>query len=38
MQQIIVYFVLGLAIAFLLKKFIFKGKKKENCDTDCSCH
>ncbi len=39
MQEIIVYVVLFIAVAFLLKKFVFKGKKKGNCgdDTNCKC-
>lgn len=36
-QQIIAYLILGIAIVYLLRKFIFKSKKKKNCDTDCGC-
>jgi hypothetical protein len=39
MQEYLVYIALGLAIAFLIKKYFFKSKKKGNCDPDCgSCH
>ena len=40
MQDILVYIALGVAIAFLVKKFFFKSKKNKggNCDPDCgSC-
>lgn len=37
-QEIIIYILLGAAIVYLFRKFIFKGKKKSNCDTDCGCH
>ncbi|WP_089380302.1 FeoB-associated Cys-rich membrane protein [Lutibacter agarilyticus] len=37
MQDILVYIALGLAIAFLIKKYFFKSKKKGNCNTNCSC-
>jgi len=38
MQQILVYIAVGMAIFFLLRKFIFKPKKKKgDCDTDCNC-
>ncbi|UMB59312.1 FeoB-associated Cys-rich membrane protein [Lutibacter sp. A80] len=38
MQDILVYIALGLAIAFLVKKYFFKSKKKGGCDTNCgSC-
>lgn len=41
MQDILVYLSVGIAIAFLIKKFFWKKKKKANgkgCDTDCGCH
>ncbi|MDG2280392.1 MAG: FeoB-associated Cys-rich membrane protein [Flavicella sp.] len=38
MQEILVYVFLGLAMVFLLKKFIFKGKNNTDCDSDCGCH
>jgi hypothetical protein len=38
-QEIIVYFLVALATAFLIKKFLFKKKKKNGCgDDDCGCH
>ncbi|MBL4643991.1 MAG: FeoB-associated Cys-rich membrane protein [Flavobacteriaceae bacterium] len=38
MQEIIVYIILLLSVAFLAKKFIFKSKKaKKSCDTGCGC-
>jgi len=37
MQDILVYIALGLAIGFLVKKFFFKSKNKNNCNTNCSC-
>jgi len=36
-QEIIVYIILGLAVLFLLRKFIFKSKKNNGCDTGCDC-
>lgn len=36
-QTILTYLILGLAILFLARKFIFKPKKNNGCDTDCSC-
>jgi len=37
-QQIVVFIALALAVAFLIKKFFFKGKKKKDCgDGDCGC-
>ena len=38
LQQVLVYVLLGVALLFLLRKYFFKGKKKNNCDTDCDCH
>ncbi|HNQ27604.1 MAG TPA: FeoB-associated Cys-rich membrane protein [Aquaticitalea sp.] len=37
-QEVIVYVILGLAVAYLLKKFVFKPKKK-NCGggENCGC-
>ncbi len=39
-QDILTYFTLAFAIAFLIRKFFFKKKKSgKNCgDDDCSCH
>ncbi len=39
-QEIIAYLLLGIAVAFLWKKFFGKKKKDKNCgnDTDCGCH
>ncbi len=39
MQQIFVYIIVGLAALFLLRKFIFKPKRKSDCDggDDCKC-
>jgi hypothetical protein len=37
MQNIIVYIALGLAITYLVRKFIFPAKKKGNCKTNCNC-
>ncbi|CAM4058188.1 hypothetical protein RCH19_001128 [Flavobacterium sp. PL12] len=38
-QEIIAFVVLGIAIAFLIKKFFFKGKKSDkDCGSGCgSC-
>jgi FeoB-associated Cys-rich membrane protein len=38
-QEIIAYVVLGIAVAFLVKKFFFKKKKSgKNCGEDCGCN
>ena len=37
MQETLTYIALGLALAFLFRKYIFKGKNKGNCDKDCGC-
>jgi len=38
MQQILVYILVGLAALFLLRKFVFKPKKKTGCGSDdCKC-
>jgi hypothetical protein len=37
MQEILTYIVLVVAVAFLIRKFFFKSKKKGNCDSDCNC-
>ena len=38
-QEIIAFITLGIAIAFLIKKFFFKKKKSKNCGSDdCGCH
>ena len=37
MQDVLVYITLGLAIAFLVKKYFFKSKNKGgNCGTNCN--
>ena len=36
-QQTAVYIILGIAVFYLLRKFVFKPKKKKNCGTDCGC-
>jgi hypothetical protein len=39
MQEFLVYIALGLSIGFLVKKYFFKTKKKNNRDPGCdSCH
>jgi membrane protein implicated in regulation of membrane protease activity len=39
-QEIIAFAALGIALAFLIKKFFLKKKKSDkNCgDDDCGCH
>jgi predicted small secreted protein len=38
-QEVLLYVILGLAVVFLLRKFVFKPKnKKGNCDSDCGCN
>lgn len=38
MQEIIVYILLAIAVAFLLRKFVFKKRNKEGCgDGSCGC-
>lgn len=37
-QEIIIYIALGLAVFFLLRKFIFKRKKKNCGSSDCGCN
>ena len=37
MQEIITYIIVILAIVFLLRKFVFKGKKDRGCSSDCNC-
>lgn len=38
MQEIIAFIALGIAVAFLIKKFFFKKKKSDkNCGGDDSC-
>ena len=34
-QQTAVYIILGIAVFYLLRKFVFKPKKKKNCGMDC---
>jgi hypothetical protein len=39
MQDYLVYIALGLAIAFLVKNYLFKSKNKGNRDSGCDgCH
>jgi len=39
LQNIIVFIILGIALAFLIKKFFWKKKTKKACGTDdCGCH
>lgn len=37
LQEIAIYIILGIAIVFLVKKFFYKSKSKNGCDTDCGC-
>ncbi len=37
MQEILTYIVLAFAIGFLVKKYLFKSKKKGDCGPDCHC-
>lgn len=38
MQEVIVYILLAIAVAFLLRKFVFKKKGKGGCDNgNCGC-
>lgn len=38
-QEILAFVTLGIALAFLFKKFFFKKKKSKNCGSDdCDCH
>nr|WP_254712504.1 FeoB-associated Cys-rich membrane protein [Polaribacter pectinis] len=37
MQEIIAYSILGLAVVFLIKKYVFPSKKDKGCSTDCGC-
>ncbi|MGV3697617.1 FeoB-associated Cys-rich membrane protein [Flavobacterium sp.] len=36
-QEALVYLTVAVALAFLIRKFFWK-KKKKNCDDDCGCH
>jgi hypothetical protein len=39
MQEILVYFTLGIALAYLYNKFFGKKKPKNNCEEeDCGCN
>jgi hypothetical protein len=38
-QDFLTYLTLGIAVAFLVKKFFYKKKKtNKNCGDDCNCH
>ncbi|MES2544519.1 MAG: FeoB-associated Cys-rich membrane protein [Bacteroidota bacterium] len=38
LQEFIAFIALGMAIAFLLKKFFFKKKKSDkDCGSNCGC-
>lgn len=38
LQEIIAFIILGIAVAFLIRKFFFKSKKKKDCgDGNCGC-
>jgi hypothetical protein len=38
-QEIIAFVLLGIALAFLYKKFFGRKKSKKNCgDDDCGCN
>ncbi|MDY0088778.1 MAG: FeoB-associated Cys-rich membrane protein [Flavobacteriaceae bacterium] len=37
-QEIIIYIALALAVFFLLRKFVFKRKKKKCGSDDCGCN
>ncbi len=39
-QEILAYIILGIALAFLIRKFFLKKKKSDkSCGTDdCGCH
>jgi hypothetical protein len=37
LQTVAVYIILGLAVLFLLRKFVFKSKKDNGCDKGCDC-
>ena len=40
LQEILAYVTLGIAVAFLIRKFFFKKKKSDkNCGSDdCGCN
>jgi len=40
LQEILAYITLGIAVAFLIRKFFFKKKKSDkNCGSDdCACN
>ncbi|QXP66011.1 FeoB-associated Cys-rich membrane protein [Polaribacter sp. AHE13PA] len=37
MQEIIAYILVVLAVAFLLRKYVFPSKKKKGCSDGCGC-
>lgn len=37
MQEVLMYITVGLAVLFLVRKFVFTPKKKKGCDPDCGC-
>ncbi|KAB1156987.1 FeoB-associated Cys-rich membrane protein [Flavobacterium luteum] len=38
-QEIVVFIIVGFALAYLIRKFIWKPKSNKNCgNDDCGCH
>ncbi|WP_340914129.1 FeoB-associated Cys-rich membrane protein [Polaribacter butkevichii] len=37
MQEIITYIIVVLAVAFIVRKYIFPSKKKKGCSSGCGC-
>ncbi len=38
MQEIILYILVALAVAFLAKKYVLSSKNKKGCNPDCGCN
>lgn len=39
LQEILAFIVLGFALFYLIKKFLWKNKNKKKCGpNDCDCH
>jgi uncharacterized membrane protein YuzA (DUF378 family) len=39
LQEIIAYILLGIAVVFLIRKFLWKKSKSKSCGPDdCDCH